>query len=239
MQQRTRPLRLDAAAVIAALIVSSGLAVAPTAGAAQQRSAGKSPSASVARRELLRLSDFPKGWKATTKTSSSNSGPTFSTSQLHQIAKCEGVSVSGLGNAASAQIEFSRAKAVQFVFEFLGVFSSRTSATATYGIFSSPKASSCLGPLLAKSIAAGTGKITASSVTTARLAFPKEGSATTAFRLGVPMKATTGQTVQLEADLIVIRSGRSLALLLPVSIVTGFPISLVHSLAKEAAARLK
>ena len=239
MQQRIRLGRLGVAAVIAAVAVSAALAVTPTAGAARQRLAGTSPSASLAKGELLRLSDFPKGWKATTTKSSISSGTTSSTSQVDQIATCEGVSVSRLGRGASAQISLSRPKALQYVFEFVWVFSSASSATKAYRIFASSKAPGCLGPSLAKSISSGgTGNITASSITTARLAFPKEGSATTAFRLGIPVKST-GQTVQVEADVIAIRSGKSVALFVPISIVTGFPTSLAHSLGKKAAARLK
>ena len=241
MRQRARPVPVGAVAIVAALAISMALAAVPAAGAAQHRSA-KASSASAAKGKLLRRSDLPKGWKAAASAlTSSSSGTTSSTSQIRQIAACEGVSVSKLGHhPGTAQISFSRAQAVQFVFESVVVFSSTSGAAEAYRIFASPKAPGCVGPMLAKAIASGaTSKgITASSITTARLAFPKEGSATTALRLGIPV-TSTGQKIQTRADFIVIRSGKSVALLVPVSITKGFPTALAHSLGKKAAARLK
>jgi hypothetical protein len=232
---RVRPARLGAALSVA-FVTGVVAAAASVVGASQQRATDRSPSRAAAKHQLLRLSDFPKGWRETAQTSSTNRA-TSSTSQLKKVAKCEGVSASGMGKSASATAVFRKSKSFEFVFESVAVFPSPASAAKAYGIFASPDARRCVGPALAKAIASGTGSVAAKSITTTRLAFPKEGSATTALGLRVPV-TSTGHKIEMEADVVVIRGGKSLALLLPLSMAKGFPMSLARSLGSKAASRL-
>ena len=237
MQQRARRVRLGPAGIIAALAACAALAWPPAAGGAQLRTTGAPPSMSSAKHELLRLSDFPKGWEAAGKHSSSSRAT--SSTQLDQIAKCEGISVSQLGRSAAAGTSFLDPKTVQVVLEFVTAFSSTASASKAYDIFGSPKARRCLGPWFSKAITSkGVGKIAASTLSVARLAFPKEGSATTAFRLGIREKVV-GHEVQMQVEFVVILRGSSLALLVPVSGAKPLPNALVYSLGKKAATLLQ
>ena len=150
-----------------------------------------------------------------TKTTSTSSTSTASTNDFTEVASCEGTSAAGLGaNVPSAQASFTHQQTAQFVFELVGVFPSASTANRTYGFFSDAKAPTCVGQLLAKSIASGaTGAgLTASKITTSRLPFPREGSATTALKLAIPL-TVDGESLQMNADFIVIRSGKKIAVL--------------------------
>ena len=139
----------------------------------------------------------------------------------------------------SAQASFTHQQTAQFVFELVGVFPSTSTANRTYGFFSNAKAPTCVGQLLAKSIASGaTGAgLTASKITTSRLPFPREGSATTALKLAIPL-TVDGENLQMNADFIVIRSGKKIAVLAPVGLSTVLSTTFASSLAKKAAGRL-
>jgi hypothetical protein len=231
MRQRSRWIGLGAGLSGLTLVVGSVAAV--PAGASAK------PKNAVAHQDLLRLSDLPTGWKVT-KTTSTSSTSTASTNDFTEVASCEGTSASGLGaNVPSAQASFTDQQTAQFVFELVGVFPSTSTANRTYGFFSNAKAPTCVGQLLAKSIASGaTGAdLTASKITTSRLPFPREGSATTALKLAIPL-TVDGENLQMNADFIVIRSGKKIAVLAPVGLSTVLSTTFASSLAKKAAGRL-
>jgi hypothetical protein len=231
MRQRSRWIGLGAGLSGLTLVVGSVAAVPVGA------SAG--PKNAAAHQDLLRLSDLPTGWKVT-KTTSTSSTSTASTNDFTEVASCEGTSASGLGvNVPSAQASFTHQQTAQFVFELVGVFPSTSTANRTYGFFSDAKAPTCVGQLLAKSIASGaTGAgLTATKITTARLPFPREGSATTALKLAIPL-TVDGENLQMNADFIVIRSGKKIAVLAPVGLSTVLSTTFASSLAKKAAGRL-
>ncbi|MGH8989379.1 MAG: hypothetical protein ACRDXC_12440 [Acidimicrobiales bacterium] len=190
----------------------------------------------MAKRELLRQPDFPKGWKELAG-SSTGSGTLSSSLEFDQVARCEGVSVSHLGRSAWAGIGFDRLSDFEVVLESVGLFSSTINATTYYDLFASRKALSCLRPVVAGgSISGKIAKVTPSSITIAKVTFPKEGSATTALRLGFAAKVDS-QIVHTQVDMILIRSATSLSLLIiPLA---GVPVALVYSVAKNAAARLR
>jgi hypothetical protein len=231
MRQRSRWIGLGAGLAGLTLVVGSVAAV--PAGASAE------PKNAAAHQDLLRLSDLPTGWKVT-KTTSTSSTSTASTNDFTEVASCEGTSTSGLGaNVPSAQASFTHQQTAQFVFELVGVFPSTSTANRTYGFFSNAKAPTCVGQLLAKSIASGaTGAgLTASKITTSRLPFPREGSATTALKLAIPL-TVDGENLQMNADFIVIRSGKKIAVLAPVGLSTVLSTTFASSLAKKAAGRL-
>jgi hypothetical protein len=231
MRQRSRWIGLGAGLAGLTLVVGSVAAV--PAGASAE------PKNAAAHQDLLRLSDLPTGWKVT-KTTSTSSTSTASTNDFTEVASCEGTSASGLGaNVPSAQASFTHQQTAQFVFELVGVFPSTSTANRTYGFFSNAKAPTCVGQLLAKSIASGaTGAgLTASKITTSRLPFPREGSATTALKLAIPL-TVDGENLQMNADFIVIRSGKKIAVLAPVGLSTVLSTTFASSLAKKAAGRL-
>jgi hypothetical protein len=231
MRQRSRWMGLGAGLAGLTLVVGSVAAV--PAGASAE------PKNAAAHQDLLRLSDLPTGWKVT-KTTSTSSTSTASTNDFTEVASCEGTSASGLGaNVPSAQASFTHQQTAQFVFELVGVFPSTSTANRTYGFFSNAKAPTCVGQLLAKSIASGaTGAgLTASKITTSRLPFPREGSATTALKLAIPL-TVDGENLQMNADFIVIRSGKKIAVLAPVGLSTVLSTTFASSLAKKAAGRL-
>ncbi len=216
-----------------------GLTFAAGSVAVVPAGASAKPTSAAAHRELLHLSDLPAGWKVTKSTSTSSTS-TGSTNDFTEVASCEGTSTSGLdANAPSAQSSFTEQQTAQFVFELVGIFASTSAAKRTYGFFSNAKAPTCVGQLLAKSIASGaTGSgITASKITTSRLPFPREGSATTALKLAIPL-TVDGQALQMNADFVVIRSGKTIAVLAPVGLSTVLSTTFVTSLAKKAATRL-
>jgi len=231
MRQRSRWIGLGAGLAGLTLVVGS-VATVPAGASAGAKNA-------AAHQDLLRLSDLPTGWKVT-KTTSTSSTSTSSTNDFTEVASCEGTSASGLGaNVPSAQASFTRQQTAQFVFELVGVFPSTSTANQTYGFFSNAKAPTCVGQLLAKSIASGaTGAgLTASKITTSRLPFPREGSATTALKLAIPL-TVDGENLQMNADFIVIRSGKKIAVLAPVGLSTVLSTTFASSLAKKAAGRL-
>jgi hypothetical protein len=231
MRQRSRWIGFGAGLAGLTLVVGSVAAV--PAGASAQ------PKNAAAHQDLLRLSDLPTGWKVT-KTTSTSSTSTASTNDFTEVASCEGTSAAGLGaNVPSAQASFTHQQTAQFVFELVGVFPSTSTANRTYGFFSNAKAPTCVGQLLAKSIASGaTGAgLTASKITTSRLPFPREGSATTALKLAIPL-TVDGENLQMNADFIVIRSGKKIAVLAPVGLSTVLSTTFASSLAKKAADRL-
>jgi len=231
MRQRSRWIGFGAGLAGLTLVVGSVAAV--PAGATAE------PKNAAAHQDLLRLSDLPTGWKVT-KTTSTSSTSTASTNDFTEVASCEGTSAAGLGaNVPSAQASFTHQQTAQFVFELVGVFPSTSTANRTYGFFSNAKAPTCVGQLLAKSIASGaTGAgLTASKITTSRLPFPREGSATTALKLAIPL-TVDGENLQMNADFIVIRSGKKIAVLAPVGLSTVLSTTFASSLAKKAAGRL-
>jgi hypothetical protein len=231
MRQRSRWIGLGAGLAGLTLVVGS-VAGVPAGASAQPKNA-------AAHQDLLRLSDLPTGWKVT-KTTSTSSTSTSSTNDFTEVASCEGTSAAGLGaNVPSAQASFTHQQTAQFVFELVGVFPSTSTANRTYGFFSNAKAPTCVGQLLAKSIASGaTGAdLTASKITTSRLPFPREGSATTALKLAIPL-TVDGENLQMNADFIVIRSGKKIAVLAPVGLSTVLSTTFASSLAKKAAGRL-
>jgi hypothetical protein len=231
MRQRSRWIGFGAGLAGLTLVVGSVAAV--PAGASAE------PKNAAAHQDLLRLSDLPTGWKVT-KTTSTSSTSTASTNDFTEVASCEGTSAAGLGaNVPSAQASFTHQQTAQFVFELVGVFPSTSTANRTYGFFSNAKAPTCVGQLLAKSIASGaTGAgLTASKITTSRLPFPREGSATTALKLAIPL-TVDGENLQMNADFIVIRSGKKIAVLAPVGLSTVLSTTFASSLAKKAAGRL-
>jgi hypothetical protein len=231
MRQRSRWIGFGAG--LAGLTLVLGSVAAVPAGASAE------PKNAAAHQDLLRLSDLPTGWKVT-KTTSTSSTSTASTNDFTEVASCEGTSAAGLGaNVPSAQASFTHQQTAQFVFELVGVFPSTSTANRTYGFFSNAKAPTCVGQLLAKSIASGaTGAgLTASKITTSRLPFPREGSATTALKLAIPL-TVDGENLQMNADFIVIRSGKKIAVLAPVGLSTVLSTTFASSLAKKAADRL-
>jgi hypothetical protein len=198
-------------------------------------SAATSPKAKA---QLLRLSDFPSGWKATPATTSST---TTGTNKFASIAACEGVTGSTTGTALpSAQASFSDKKTAQFAFETVGVFPSTAATKQVYGLFSAPNASTCVGQVLTKAVAAGTttGNITASDITVSRLPVARMGQASTALHLSIPL-TLEGTQLTMNADFVVIRKDKNIAIVAPVGLSTTTPTSFAVSLSKKAAARLR
>ncbi len=231
-RRRARALAIAAASVATAFLAAS------SAGAASSSS-----PLEVLAHELLRPADFPAGWKVTgtpAKSSTPASTGGADTKNLSKVAECEGVSAKGVErNPPSAQTEFSRSSAFQFVFETVAMFPSASVARRVVALFSSSKAPSCVGPVVGRSIASGTSQtgVTTSKISIARLGFRGIGSTFTALRLGIPLKAN-GEQAEVTGDVVVIRSRSSVAIM----ILLGLPElsqTFVHTIAVKAAKRLR
>jgi hypothetical protein len=229
--------------VLTATTAGGWLLVAP---GPAQAAPGNAPSEAQAHHELLRLSDLPKGWKATgTRTApparASGSGPPATASQLSQVAACEGVSTARIDKAPpSAQAAFARTSRFELVLETVAVFPAQRAARAFFALFSSPKATSCVGPMLGRTLGSGRSQagVTTSKLTIARLRLRPVGAPASALRLGVPLESH-GAEAEIVGDVVVIRSGRSVAVLLPLALSPGPRAAFVHAIAMEAARRLR
>ncbi|HVX21944.1 MAG TPA: hypothetical protein VHB02_11390 [Acidimicrobiales bacterium] len=228
MASSSRWSRWAAVGVAVAGLGVGGAWAVPTAASA----AAPSPKAKA---QLLRLSDFPAGWKATPTTTSSTS----TTSQFASIAACEGITGSTVQTTVpDAQAGFSRQKAAQFAMEIVGLWPSPGAAKKVYAIFSAPKAPTCIGDMLAKAVAStSTGNITASDITVAKFRAPRVGSASTGLRLTIPL-TVQGSQVTMNADFVVIRKGKDIAIVMPFGLEGLMPAGFTTSLSKKAAARL-
>ena len=190
-----------------------------------------------AKAQLLRLADFPAGWKATATTGAAT---TTGTNEFAAIAACEGLTGSTVDTTVpDAQASFSHKKTAQFAFETVGVFPSTGATKQVYGYFSAPKAPTCVGEALTKAVAAGTtaGNITASAIAVSRLSVARIGQASTGLRLAIPL-TVQGTKLTMNADFVVIRKGKSIAIVAPVGLSGATPTNFVVSVAKKAAARL-
>ncbi|HEX3947388.1 MAG TPA: hypothetical protein VHW47_06760 [Acidimicrobiales bacterium] len=219
---------------IGAGAVVAGLVAAGVGTTAAVASAKTSPKAKV---QLLRVSDFPTGWKATPTTTAST---TTGTNEFAAIAACEGLTGSTIDTTVpDAQASFSHKKTAQFAFETVGVFPSVGSSKQVYALFSAPKAPTCVGQALAKAVAAGTttGNITSSDITVSKLPVPRIGAASTALQLAIPL-TVEGTQLTMNADFVVIRKAKSIAIVAPVGLSATTPTSFAVSLGKKAAARL-
>jgi hypothetical protein len=226
-----------AALLVALFTVTAGALSDAQAGAASKHARTEAHS------DLLRLSDLPTGWKALTTTSTTSSGTSgggTTTSEIPQIATCEGITISTFATTrAHAQVQYGDQKTIQFAFEFIGVFPTTKDAEEAYRLFATAKAPTCVGPSLAQQIAAtsSTAKVTATKIVTTHLAFPPEGSESTALKLTVPLTAE-GTAVSLDIDLVIIRHGKVLALVAPMGLSGKLTAKFVHSLAAKAAGLL-
>lgn len=221
--------------VVGAIGAGAGLGAVVPAVAGASGSSG----ATEAKHDLLALSDFPKGWKVTHSTSTSTSASKTTKKTVRAIASCEGVSAARIDTSApTASSTFSDTKAAEVATENVVVFPSTAMAKAAFKLFSSTTAPSCVGAQFAESAShTSSSGITSSKITTARLAFPKVGAASTALKVTFPI-STSGQTITIEGAFVVIRQGKVLGLLAVISLPTRFPTSFSHSLAKKAAGLL-
>jgi hypothetical protein len=201
------------------------------------------PLRTLAQHELLRPSDFPRGWKVTDKPaekstpSSTGGGPT---KNLSKAAGCEGLSARGIeGNPPSAQITFAKSSTFQFVFETVAVFRSVRVAKRVLALYSSSEAPSCIGPTMGQNFASGTSQtgVTTSKITITRLRFRPVGSPSTALRLGIPLESN-GAQAELMGDVVVIRSGSSVAIMVSVA-TQRLSSAFVRAIALKAAKRLR
>ncbi len=221
-----------AVAVVFSLAADGG---ALSAGAASK--ASTTTSATHAKRNLLRLSDFPNGWKS---LGSSHPKTTTPTVFAKDVAACEGVSTTDLATTAphATTPQFSQSKTNDTVTERVIVYPSSDRAVQQVNIFANGMAPDCMTPFFQKAFgsAKSTG-VTEGTVSALPTPFPRYGVRTTAATVTIPF-SSQGLTGNAYYEFVVIQKGRTVAYLGLTSVGSMFPVLLAHRLATEATHRL-
>ncbi|HUC04615.1 MAG TPA: hypothetical protein VL961_04400 [Acidimicrobiales bacterium] len=198
-------------------------------------------SASSARKDLLRLSDMPKGWSSSTSGENNNSGNFPGGSQL---ASCIGVPVSVINNnAPGAQSpEFSSKNELQTVGDSVSVYKKASGARTDYDSLVNAKTPNCMSQVLngsAKSaFDASFGKgSTVGTVEASRLpasAFPR-GTANVVLYFPVTSQGTTLNVELVITDHVDGKLEQSVQF---ISIGSPFPATLLKKLTATANGRI-
>jgi hypothetical protein len=197
----------------------------------------------TAKQSLVQLSDFPAGWKAQgSVTTLSGQGGGLSTSQLHQLAGCLGVSVADI-NTNPPQADspnFHDPAGSTTITDEVQVYPTAAQAENDYSTFSSPKTPGCLlqvlGTKLHRQISSELAKgQTVGQLTASALSFPTYGDHSGDIQVVAPI-VQRGVTIPLYIDLVVLVKDRSESTVISISPVPS--PALLQQLAQGAANRM-
>jgi hypothetical protein len=174
-------------------------------------------SRALGSRALLRLSDFPTGWKAEPKEKNQPAQPQL----LKSVANCLHVSASLLGNSNPATVEspdFSEANGAS-IENSVTFLPSVAVAKERLGVFEQTQTPSCLRMAVtamvnyklqhpskpSEKLPAG---VTVGATTLARISFPTFGEQLVAFRITLPIMGD-GISIKVYLDGVFLREGRA------------------------------
>jgi len=225
-------------AIAVAMAVAISLAVSGgTLSAGATSKASTAAAVAEAKRSLLRLSDFPNGWKS---LGSNHPKTTTSTALTKGVAICEGISTTNLATKAphATTPQFSQPKINDTVTEGVIVYPSSGWAARQFDVYANAMAPDCMTPYFQKAFGStGSTGVTEGTASALHAPFPRYGSRTTATTVTIPF-SSQGLKGDAYYELVVVQEGRSVAYIGLTSVGSPFPTSLAHRLTTEAAHHL-
>ena len=208
-------------------VLLAGAVLVPLASAANGEPQKAYTKADQARAKAasLRLADLGAGWKAT-PAGSDDSSPRCSTYNPNQSDLVE------TGKYSSPN--FMRSADGSFVAATTGVFRTAMMAGKAYSRVATPALPGCFGELFTKGIAKPT---SAKVVSVGRLAFPRVGDRSIAYRL-VAAVTTKLATVPVTIDLVTFTKGRTDVALIMAGTLKAFPAAFEQAAAMRVLSRV-
>jgi hypothetical protein len=198
-----------------------------------------SPSLAQARKALLVLGDFPKGWTAS-KSSNTNTAPPGT----GQLARCLGVPTSVLTTIPPTVYskEFSNRKQQLSVDDNVSVYPSAQAAQADFGTFTNAKTPTCFttymnGPGKAELTAGAPAGTTVGSILITRTPASNYAPNTANYTMFFPITAS-GQTINAEVTEVDYVKGNQEQTMTLSAYQNTFPASLSKQLTAVAVGRL-
>ena|ERR1035441_31833 len=235
-----RSMRRRCGVVAAVLVVSTAALYIP---AALAHASSNGAAIDEAKRALIVLTDFPKGWKSS-PSGSGNSGS--NNLGVKQMTACLGVSQNVVNyNPPSANSpDFDQQRSGLSVNDDVEIFPNASVATQQFGLYSARRAPTCMAVAFntpsvksqfARQLGAG---VTIGKVTSARLPSPHVPVRATSLSLAIPIR-DSGSTVTISMTIVIIVStlkGSELTFISPSGKV--FPATLESRLDLLSAERL-
>jgi hypothetical protein len=220
---------------------SAGTSPPATRAATSTTTAETNPAAkALAKRAVLKLSDFPPGW-----TSSPSTGGSAKVDK--QLSDCFHITSPHLvPGGASADSDDFTSPSQQTITNTVGVAPSTGDVTKVMDILSGANASTCFTEAVNTALAEGL-KSTSSTLpkgttignaTVSPESFNSLGDRTVAYQASVPVTTDQGFNANVYVDLIFVQQGRAAVLLSAEDTLTPFPPDTSASLIRKVLARL-
>ena len=197
----------------------------------------------LAKNELLQLSDLPSGWSASGSITS-GAGTGLSPQQIQQLASCLGISVSAIDTnpAQASSPTFNDPTGVVSVQDDVSVYPNAQGARTDFSTFSNPKSPSCIvsvfGPTFRKEAQSGlqSGQ-TFGTLSASKKTFPSYGDESGQLELVAPI--TQGnQVVHIYVDIYIVVKGRGESVILVFSPGSPFPLNTATQIVDHSVSHL-
>jgi hypothetical protein len=235
MFRRTALHRSTLATLTGAALLAGTVTVTVVAGTA----GATTPSLAQARKDLLVLGDFPKGWTASKSSNSNSPLPEVTT-----LAHCLGVSTAVLTTIPPTVYskEFSDKKLQLSVDDNVSVYKSAAAAQADFGTFTNAKTPSCYttymnGPGKAALTAGAPSGTTVGTILVTKTPTSYYAPGTANYTMFFPI-TSSGQTINAEVTEVDYIKGNEEQTMTFNAYQTTFPTSLSKQLAQTAVGRL-
>ena len=191
-------------AVLLSLACALVATATATAGAARdprlERLALQPRDVALAKRAVVQRADLPAGWRQLGATPSTQEAP-----------DCPGYrpDFSRFTVTGQAETTFASADATRSIASRTEVYASRSQARGDFALSTGPAVPRCLGVLLKRELAQGADGIAVDVLTARRVAAPRLGERSAAYRIVVQV-GSAARTIRMYVDVAVVLRGRSI-----------------------------